>query len=66
MTILKFKLQPTLLALLAGALLPLNACKKDETSGGTGQLNLEITDCPADDPNVTGVFVTIAELKGDG
>ncbi len=64
MTILK--LRSTLLAFLAGTTLLFFACKKDVSSGSTGQLNMEITDGPVDDPAVKGVFVTVAEVKVDG
>lgn len=41
-------------------------CEKDDTNTTSGQLNLEITDGPADDPNVKAVFVTVAAVKIDG
>jgi hypothetical protein len=65
MTYLKFP--SLLLAFLAGSLMFFSSCKKDEDNDGSkGQLNLEITDGPADDPNVKAVFVTVAEIKVDG
>lgn len=61
------KLHPILLALLTGTTLFFTSCKKDETTNGAnGQLNIEITDGPCDDPNVKAVFVTVAEIKVDG
>lgn len=61
------KLYPTLLAVMASTSLFFAACKKDESPSNTnGQLNLEITDGPCDDPNVKAVFITIAEVKVDG
>lgn len=66
MTILNQNFRPTLLALLAGTTLIFTACDKDDTPAGSGQLQMEITDGPTDDPNVKGVFVTIAEVKVDG
>lgn len=61
------KMYPTLLAVLTGTTLFFLSCKKDESPSNTrGQLNLEITDGPCDDPNVKAVFITIAEVKVDG
>ncbi len=61
------KFHPILFAALAGATLFFTACEKDNNPGGSnGQLNLEITDGPSDDPNVKAVFVTVAEVKVDG
>lgn len=39
---------------------------QDDDVQTTGQLNLEITDAPIDDPAVKGAFVTIAAVKVDG
>ncbi len=52
-------------------------CSKDEATSPNpttppttvetkGRVNLEITDAPSDDPNIKGVFVTVAEVKIDG
>lgn len=60
------KLNPIMLAFIAGAALFFSSCKKDENNESKGQLNLEITDGPSDDPNVKAVFVTVAEVKVDG
>jgi hypothetical protein len=61
------KMHPILLALAAGATLFFTSCDKDKNpSGSTGQLNMEITDGPMEDPSVKAVFVTIAEVKVDG
>ena len=61
------KLKPILSALLAGATLLFTACKKDDAGGATtGQLNVEITDGPIDDPGVKGVFITVSEVMVDG
>lgn len=62
------KFHPILLAVLACTTLFFTACDKDDdpSGGGSGQLNLEITDGPTDDPNVKAVFVTIAEVKVNG
>lgn len=65
MTISKF--HSVTLAALTGVILIFSACKKDDdSSDAKGQLNMEITDSPADDPNVKAVFVTVAEVKVDG
>lgn len=66
MTLSKF--HPILLALMASTTLFFTACDKDDNpnGGGTGQLNLEVTDGPADDPNVKAVFVTVSEVKVNG
>lgn len=47
-------------------LLFMTSCKPDDTVLSTGQLNLEITDAPADDASIQGVFITVAEVKVDG
>lgn len=62
------KFHPILLAILTGTALFFTACDKDDNpgGGGTGQLNLEITDGPTDDPNVKAVFVTVAEVRVNG
>lgn len=62
------KFHPVLLAILAGTTLFFSSCLKDDDnpSGSNGQLNLEITDGPSDDPNIKSVFITIAEIKVDG
>lgn len=36
------------------------------TIEATGTANIEITDAPSDDPNIKGIFVTVAEVKIDG
>ncbi len=36
------------------------------TIEATGKVNIEITDAPSDDPNIKGIFVTVAEVKIDG
>lgn len=63
------KFHSFLLALLAGTSLFFVGCLKDDDdnpSNTQGQLNMEITDGPSDDPNVKAVFVTVAEVKVDG
>ncbi|MDO8367586.1 MAG: DUF4382 domain-containing protein [Saprospiraceae bacterium] len=61
------KLHPILLAMLAGTTLFFASCDKDNDPNDTnGQLNVEITDGPTEDPNVKAVFVTVAEVKVDG
>lgn len=51
---------------IAGTLF-ITACNKDNANTGTnGQLKLELTDGPCDDPNVKAVFVTVAAVKIDG
>lgn len=63
MTNSKFFLPAFALAVF-GLFLP--GCKKDSTNDASGQLNLEITDSPTDDPSVKAVFVTVAAVKIDG
>lgn len=41
----------------------ISACNKDDA---TGQMNVEMTDAPSDDPNVKGVIVTVIDVKVDG
>lgn len=62
------KFHPLLLTLMIGVSVFLTSCEKDNnpSGGSTGQVNLEITDGPSDDPNVKAVFITIAEVKIDG
>jgi Domain of unknown function (DUF4382) len=65
MTLSKF--HPILFAATVGTVLFFTACEKDDSSGdANGQVNLEITDGPSDDPNVKAVFVTVAAVKIDG
>src|SRR5688500_11489489 len=43
------------------------ACSDDaETLNGKGEVEFELTDSPADDANIKGVMVTIAEIQVDG
>ena len=43
------------------------SCKKnDDTNSGSASTAIKVTDAPLDDANVSGVFVTIAEIKLDG
>ena len=49
----------------------LASCSKDDStnsggSGGTANTTMKITDAPIDDANVSGAFVTIADIKLDG
>lgn len=62
------KFQLMRLTMMACAALFFASCDKDEepTDNSKGQLNIEITDGPSDDPNVKAVFVTVAEVKVDG
>jgi hypothetical protein len=62
------KLNPVFsVAFLSATLLFLfTACKKDVVPGATGQLNVEITDGPIDDPSVKGVFITVADVQING
>jgi hypothetical protein len=48
-------------------LLGIASCSKDDNENAPkGQLRIEITDAPADDTKIEGVFVTITEIKIDG
>ncbi|WP_026232249.1 DUF4382 domain-containing protein [Neolewinella persica] len=38
----------------------------DPVTTGEGRFSLELTDAPVDDPNVSAVFVTVADVKVDG
>ncbi|MTB49965.1 DUF4382 domain-containing protein [Lewinella sp. W8] len=44
------------------------SCDEDTevTTGNDGRLTVEITDAPIDDPAVSAVFVTVADVKVDG
>jgi hypothetical protein len=44
------------------------SCDEDTqiSAGNDGQLTVEITDAPVDDPAVSAVFVTVADVKVDG
>ena len=45
----------------------LTSCKKDDdANSGSASTTIKVTDAPLDDVNVSGVFVTIAEIKVDG
>jgi hypothetical protein len=60
-----------LLTTLTFLIIAFNACKKDNdpngpSNGQKGQITIDVTDAPADDTNVKGVFVTIADIKIDG
>jgi hypothetical protein len=69
---LKMKLANRLTSLIiAGALLSsltFTSCKKDDsgTDSGNAQTSMGVTDAAIDDPNVSGVFVTITDVKLDG
>jgi hypothetical protein len=52
------------LMLLCAAMM-MTACDKSENLG-TGEVEFEITDAPADDAQVKGVFVTVADVKVNG
>jgi hypothetical protein len=59
------------LSLLKGILfiffaLAFAACDDDSEPAGKGEVEFEITDAPADDANIKGVFVTVADVKVDG
>jgi Domain of unknown function (DUF4382) len=44
----------------------LTSCKKDDANSGSATTAIKVTDAPSDDVNVSGTFVTIAEIKVDG
>ena len=45
----------------------LTSCKKDDdANSGSASTTIKVTDAPSDDVNVSGAFVTIAEIKVDG
>lgn len=67
------KMKTNLFIVPAAALLftaSLASCNKDDNNGGSGSgtaaTTIKVTDAPFDDANVTGAFVTIAEIKVDG
>lgn len=41
-------------------------CKKDDSGTDAGSVKVEITDAPIDDANVSGTFITVADVKIDG
>lgn len=51
----------TTLALASGLILTTTSCNKEE-----GQLKISMTDAAADDENIKGVFVTVANVYVDG
>lgn len=61
-------LRKIFLATLILSLFSFFGCNKDDDNGGSakGQLNLEITDAPADDAEIEAVFVTLSEIEIDG
>ncbi len=50
--------------------LAMSSCLKDPNTiiidGDSARARIEITDAPIDDPNVTGVFVTVVDVKVNG
>jgi len=50
--------------LIAIALIFSKCNNQDE--GGSGQLNVKMTDAPSDDANIKGAFVTVSEVRVDG
>ena len=61
------KISSVLIFALALFLPVFTSCDKDQSTNGTsGQVRLEITDGPSDDPDVKAVFITVAEVKIDG
>jgi len=61
-------LSKTIIAALAIATtFSMTSCDKDsKASAESGQVSFEITDAPIDNANVSGAFVTIADVKVDG
>jgi hypothetical protein len=53
-------------AFVGFAMASLVACSDDNGSVGKGEVEVEITDAPADDASVKGVIVTVAEIKING
>lgn len=60
---MSFQKMSSMLLYIALCVLALSACQKEN---GQGTAQIEITDAPIDNANVTGAFVTIADIKIDG
>ncbi|MFW6095872.1 MAG: DUF4382 domain-containing protein [Bacteroidota bacterium] len=56
------KTKASILAGIFALFLGFTACE-DEDKDGTGTMNLELTDAPVDNPDITGVWVTIKGLE---
>lgn len=50
----------------ASAIALFTACDDSSEPMGKGEAEFEITDAPADDASIKGVFVTVADIKVDG
>jgi hypothetical protein len=48
------------------ALLVAAACDDSDKVMGTGEVQFEITDAPSDDVNISGVYVTVADIRVNG
>jgi hypothetical protein len=53
------------MALMVGASLAFTSCKDDDNMG-KGTAEFQITDSPSNDANISGVFVTITEVRVNG
>jgi len=55
------------MALVAGVSLAMTSCNNDNNvDPGKGQVEFQITDSPSNDANISGVFVTVTEVRVDG
>lgn len=63
MRVSQFLLSGTAALLLAFGI---SSCDKDNNPSTTGKVRFELTDAPVDDPNIEGVFVTVADVKVSG
>ena len=55
------------LLLLSTIVITMSSCLKEpDIQPAAAQARLEITDSPIDDPNVSGVFITVTDVKVDG
>jgi len=54
------------IALMVGISFASTSCKDDDVDPGKGQVEFQITDSPSNDTNISGVFVTVTEVRVDG
>jgi len=54
------------MALMVGISFAFTSCNDDDVDPGKGQVEFQITDSPSNDTNISGVFVTVSEVRVDG
>jgi hypothetical protein len=54
------------MALIVGSSFAFTSCDNDDADPGKGKVEFQITDSPSNDTNISGVFVTVTEVRVDG